>query len=72
MKPGRFELIQPETIEDAVSFKAAYDGEASVLAGGQSLVPMLNFRIDMEQICKTNVHSKLPELIEWHHFNKLT
>lgn len=49
MKPGRFELIQPETIEDAVSFKAAYDGEASVLAGGQSLVPMLNFRIARPQ-----------------------
>ena len=45
MKPPRFEYVAAETIEEAISAKASYDGEASVLAGGQSLVPMLNFRL---------------------------
>ena len=45
MKPARFEFIQPKTVDDVAAFKAAYEGEASVIAGGQSLVPMLNFRL---------------------------
>jgi carbon-monoxide dehydrogenase medium subunit len=45
MKPGRFEFHRAESVEEAVSLKARYEGEASVLAGGQSLVPMLNFRL---------------------------
>lgn len=45
MKPPKFEYVAAETVEEAVSTKASYDGEASVLAGGQSLVPMLNFRL---------------------------
>src|SRR5215212_8493776 len=45
MKPARFELIRPETVDDMVAFKAGYGEDASVLAGGQSLVPMLNFRL---------------------------
>ncbi len=45
MKPASFELIRPETVEDAVAFKSGYGADASVLAGGQSLVPMLNFRL---------------------------
>lgn len=45
MKPGRFELHRPASVEEAVALKARYDGDASVLAGGQSLIPMLNFRL---------------------------
>lgn len=45
MKPARFLYHRPEAIEEAVEVKARYDGEASALAGGQSLVPMLNFRL---------------------------
>jgi xanthine dehydrogenase iron-sulfur cluster and FAD-binding subunit A len=45
VKPAPFELIRPETVEDAVAFKSGYGADASVLAGGQSLVPMLNFRL---------------------------
>jgi carbon-monoxide dehydrogenase medium subunit len=49
MKPGRFELHRPGSVADAVALKARFDGEASVLAGGQSLVPMLNFRLARPQ-----------------------
>lgn len=43
MKPSAFEYLAPATLDQAVA--ALADGEAKVLAGGQSLVPMLNFRL---------------------------
>ena len=43
MKPPAFEYLAPRTLEQAVA--ALADGEAKVIAGGQSLVPMLNFRL---------------------------
>jgi len=45
MKPAPFEFVQPRTIEDAVRALAGSDGMARVMAGGQSLVPMLNLRL---------------------------
>jgi carbon-monoxide dehydrogenase medium subunit len=45
MKPPQFDYVAPETVAEAVHLKALYEGEAAVLAGGQSLVPMLNFRL---------------------------
>jgi len=43
MKPPPFEYIVPSTLDEAVS--ALTNEDAMVLAGGQSLVPMLNFRL---------------------------
>jgi carbon-monoxide dehydrogenase medium subunit len=45
MKPPKFEYVRAGTVDEAVAVKAAHAGEASVLAGGQSLIPMLNFRL---------------------------
>src|SRR5262249_27757486 len=45
MKPRPFDYLRPDTIEEAVALLAEYGEEARVLAGGQSLVPMLNLRI---------------------------
>jgi aerobic carbon-monoxide dehydrogenase medium subunit len=45
MKPPRFEYHAPATVEHAVATLARYGGEAKVLAGGQSLMPLLNFRL---------------------------
>ena len=45
MKPPRFEYHAPTTIDEAVALLARYGGDAKVLAGGQSLVPLLNFRL---------------------------
>lgn len=45
MKPARFDYHAPTTVEEALALLARYDGEAKVLAGGQSLVPLLNFRL---------------------------
>ena len=45
MKPAKFEYHAPTSIDEALSILGRYDGEARVLAGGQSLVPMMNFRL---------------------------
>jgi len=45
MKPARFEYVAPTTLDAAVEALAAANGEGKVLAGGQSLLPLLNFRM---------------------------
>jgi aerobic carbon-monoxide dehydrogenase medium subunit len=45
MKLPPFEYVCPESLAEAVALLAAHDGEAKPLAGGQSLVPMLAFRV---------------------------
>lgn len=45
MKPAAFEYVVANSIEQAVAALAHAGGEAKILAGGQSLVPMLNFRL---------------------------
>jgi carbon-monoxide dehydrogenase medium subunit len=45
MKPARFDYVAPETAGEAVSFLRDYEGEAKLLAGGQSLMPLLNMRL---------------------------
>ena len=45
MKPPRFDYHAPATVDEAVGLLARYGGDAKILAGGQSLMPMLNFRL---------------------------
>ena len=45
MKPAPFEYYAPTTIEEALIHLAEHGYDAKALAGGQSLVPMLNFRL---------------------------
>ena len=45
MKPAPFEYHAPTTIGEVVALLAELGDEAKVLAGGQSLVPMLNLRL---------------------------
>jgi len=45
VKPARFDYHAPESVEEAVALLGRFGGEARVLAGGQSLVPMMNFRV---------------------------
>lgn len=45
MKPPKFEYFRPVTIKDAVAALAAAGEDVKIIAGGQSLVPMLNFRL---------------------------
>jgi carbon-monoxide dehydrogenase medium subunit len=45
MKPPRFEYACPTTLGEAVALLASRSGEAKALAGGQSLMPVLAFRL---------------------------
>jgi CO/xanthine dehydrogenase FAD-binding subunit len=42
MKPAAFQYVAPRSVDEALGL---LDGDAIVLAGGQSLVPMMNFRL---------------------------
>lgn len=45
MKPAKFEYHAPSSVEEAIALLVRYGGEGKLLAGGQSLVPLLNFRL---------------------------
>lgn len=45
MKPAPFEYHAPRVLEDALNLKNQHGDEAKILAGGQSLVPAMNFRV---------------------------
>jgi len=45
MKPANFEYYDPSTIDEALDLLSQYGDEARPLAGGQSLVPLMNFRL---------------------------
>ncbi|MBI3827061.1 MAG: xanthine dehydrogenase family protein subunit M [Candidatus Rokubacteria bacterium] len=45
MKPVKFEYHAPATVDEALALLGRYGGEAKILAGGQSLMPLMNFRL---------------------------
>lgn len=45
MKPPAFHYVRAKSVGNAVALLAESGGEAKLLAGGQSLMPMLNFRL---------------------------
>ncbi len=59
MKPAPFEYFAPETAEEALALLAEYGMDARPLAGGQSLVPLINMRmaqpavlVDLNHCCE--------------------
>ena len=44
MYPSRFDYDAPSTLEEAIAILDQGGGEAKVMAGGQSLIPMLRLR----------------------------
>jgi aerobic carbon-monoxide dehydrogenase medium subunit len=45
MKPPRFDYLAPRTLDEALAHLHHHGDQAKILAGGQSLIPMLNFRL---------------------------
>src|SRR3954453_15140466 len=45
MKPAAFDYYRPQTLDEALSLLTRYAGDAKPLAGGQSLIPAMNFRL---------------------------
>jgi CO/xanthine dehydrogenase FAD-binding subunit len=78
MKLPAFEYACPATLTEAVALLASHDGDAKALAGGQSLVPMLAFRVaspslvvdlrklpGLDQITITDAGVRLGALVRW-------
>ncbi|MEV0697116.1 FAD binding domain-containing protein [Saccharopolyspora sp. NPDC050389] len=61
MKPPPFDYVRPDSLDEAVRLLAA-DEDAKALAGGQSLMPMMNFRLARPSILVDI--GRLPELTE--------
>lgn len=45
MKPAPFEYLAPDSVEQALTALAEHGEQAKLLAGGQSLIPAMNFRV---------------------------
>jgi aerobic carbon-monoxide dehydrogenase medium subunit len=45
MKPAPFKYLAPETVDEAVALLAEHGTDGKALAGGQSLIPMMNMRL---------------------------
>ena len=50
MKPAPFRYLRAESLEEAVAALVEHGDEAKILAGGQSLVPMMNLRLAMPSV----------------------
>ncbi|MCB0213290.1 MAG: xanthine dehydrogenase family protein subunit M [Anaerolineae bacterium] len=50
MKPPPFEYFAPTTLDEALEIMADYGDEAKPLAGGQSLIPTMNFRLAQPEV----------------------
>src|SRR5262245_13908854 len=78
MKLPPFEYAAPTTLKDAVALLAAHAGDAKAIAGGQSLVPMLAFRVaspallvdlrripDLDRIAVSPEGVRLGAMVRW-------
>jgi carbon-monoxide dehydrogenase medium subunit len=66
MKPSRFVYHAPRELDEALAMLHEYGDESKVLAGGQSLMPMLNFRLaQIEHLIDINrIDAELTE-VSW-------
>ena len=60
MKPAPFDYYAPTDIDDALAILAAHGDDAKLLAGGQSLMPMMNMRLATPQVVVDI--NRIPEL----------
>jgi aerobic carbon-monoxide dehydrogenase medium subunit len=50
MKPPLFDYRSPSSLDEALALRSEYASDSVVLAGGQSLVPMLNLRLAQPEV----------------------
>jgi len=56
MKPARFDYVRAQSVAEVHDLLAAEGGDASVLAGGQTLVPLLSMRMARPQVVIDIMH----------------
>jgi CO/xanthine dehydrogenase FAD-binding subunit len=56
MKPVAFDYVAPKSLDAAVAALAAANGDGKVMAGGQSLMPLLNFRMTRPAVVVDLMH----------------
>lgn len=61
MKPAPFDYVAPRTLPDALELLARHGADARVIAGGQSLVPMLALRLARPEVLVDL--NRIPELV---------
>ncbi|MFI6874513.1 FAD binding domain-containing protein [Streptomyces sp. NPDC050400] len=60
MKPGPFDYAVPDTLHEALQLLSGTERDTKVLAGGQSLIPMLNMRLARPELLVDI--TRIPEL----------
>jgi carbon-monoxide dehydrogenase medium subunit len=50
VKPSRFEYFAPSTVDECVALLSEHGEDAKLLAGGQSLVPLMNLRLAAPEV----------------------
>ena len=50
MIPTRFDYVAPTSVEDALSALAEAGDDAKIMAGGQSLLPVLRMRLNAPEL----------------------
>ncbi len=50
MKPAAFKYLSPNSVEETIGLLEQYKDEAKIIAGGQSLIPLMNFRLARPEI----------------------
>jgi aerobic carbon-monoxide dehydrogenase medium subunit len=60
LKPPVFRYFAPTSVDEALGLLGEYGDEAKVLAGGQSLVPVMNFRLNRPEVLVDI--NRIPEL----------
>lgn len=60
MKPAKFDYVAPNSLDEAIAALVAAEGDGKVMAGGQSLTPLLNFRMSRPSVIVDI--TRIPEL----------
>ncbi|MGH8632120.1 MAG: FAD binding domain-containing protein [Burkholderiales bacterium] len=64
MKPAPFDYVRPATLDEALRLLAQHRDNAKVIAGGQSLVPMMNMRFARPELL-IDINALKP--LDYHH-----
>ena len=58
MIPAQFDYLAPTTLEEALSALAEHGDDAKIIAGGQSLLPVLRMRLNAPEWSSTSARSR--------------